>query len=317
MSARRSITGAALAWISIAAASPSFAQSLAGALEWLPPGSLSLAALSSRPAEDLDGGAAQSFYVAFGRLAFRSPDILGGTARKAGISCQACHSNGHANTAFFVPGLSDRPGRIDVSHAFWNARGEDDRLNPLTIPTLRGAAAKDRFGERGQVASLREFTRRVIVVEFAGDEPSPLLLDGLVAYLEKLEPTAQPDRPVLLEDDLADAARHLKTLTLPLAEEDAALANQIIQMIRGQLGFIHERFADENLTGSRTALESWSRQLARLGELAEAGSWPEARAALAGLQDAVATPPPAFAADAPMSLYNPKLLQAWLSRPVR
>ena len=317
MPAGRSIIGVALAFALIAVSSSSSAQSLTGALEWLPPGSLSLQALSTRPAEDLDGGAAQSFYVEYGRLAFRSPDILGGTARKAGISCQACHSNGFANTAFFVPDLSDRPGRIDVSHAFWNARNEDGRFNPLTIPSLRGAAAKDRFGERRQVTSLREFTRRVIVVEFAGEEPSPLLLDGLVAYLETLRPTVEADRPVLLEDELADAARYLKTLSLPLAEEDTALANQIVRMIRGQLGFIHERFADERLTGSRAALETWSRQLARIGELADSGLWPEARSKLAELQDAVQAPPAAFAAEAPMSLYNPKLLQAWLSKPAR
>src|SRR3546814_392190 len=158
MPAWRSIVGAVLLASTSLAASPfpSSAQSLAGALDWLPPGSLSVEALSTRPAEDLDGGAAQSFFVEYGRLAFRSPDILGGTARKAGISCQACHSNGHANTAFFVPGLSDRPGRIDVSHAFWNLRNEDSRANPITIPSLRGVAAKARFGERIGRASCRE-----------------------------------------------------------------------------------------------------------------------------------------------------------------
>lgn len=314
----RSVVGALLASGCVAATPlPSSAQSLAGALEWLPPGSLSLEALSKRPAEDLDGGTAQSFLVAYGRLAFRAPDILGGTARKAGISCQACHSNGYANTAFFVPGLSDRPGRIDVSHAFWNLRNEDSRANPVTIPGLRGVAAKDRFGERRQIGSLREFTRRVIVVEFAGDEPSPVLLDGLVAYMERLQPASRIEQPVLPEDELADAARHLNTLMLPLAEENAPLAVQIVQMIRGQLGFIHERFADENPGGSRAALENWSRQLARIGEMAEAGLWPAARSMAADLQKAVATPPPEFAAEATMSLYNPARLQDRLSKPAR
>ena len=178
-------------------------------------------------------------------------------------------------------------------------------------------AAKDRFGERGQVASLREFTRRVIVVEFAGEEPAPVLLDGLVTYMERLQPTGGTERPVLLEDELADAARYLKALMLPLAEEDASLAMQIVQMARGQLGFIHERFADERSDGSRMALENWSRRLARIGDLAEAGLWPEARSMLADLQDAIEVPPPVFAADAPNSLYNPARLQEWLSKPAR
>lgn len=318
MAAARRRIAVAVAFAFLGAASPAMTQSLAGALEWLPPGSLSHAALSTRPPEDLEGGESQNFYAEYGRLAFRSPDILGGTARKAGLSCQACHSNGHANTAFFIPGLSDRPGRIDVTHAFWNARGEDDRSNPLTIPSLRGVKAKDRLGQDRRTASLRDFTRRVIVIEFAGADPQPLLLDGLIAYMEQLQPNAGgAETPVTWQRDLADIARHLKALMLPLAEEDAALAVQMAQMIRGQLGFIHERFADDSLRGSRSALEVWSRQLALIGETAEAGSWPQARETLAGLHDAVKTPPPAFAVEAPLSLYDPERLQAWLNTPVR
>lgn len=298
-------------------AEPLQAQSLAGALEWLPPGSLSITALTTRPAENLQGGTAQNFYTEFGRLAFRSPDILGGTARKADLSCQACHSNGHVTADFFVPGLSDRPGRIDVTHAFWNLRGEDHRDNPITIPSLRGVATKDRLGQDGHAISLREFTRRVIVVEFAGEEPSPLLLDGLTAYLEKLQPGNADDRPVSFSEDLADIARHLKTLSVPLAEEDTAVTVQIVQMIRGQLGFIHERFADGSLRESRAVLEGWSRQLAQIGMQAEAGEWRAARETLASLSDAVAKPPAALTTDARLSLYDPKLLQAWLSKPVQ
>src|SRR3546814_17464244 len=97
--------------------------------------------------------------------------VLCGTASKAGLSCQACHSNGFANEDFFIPGLSDAHGRIDVSHAFWNNRGENHRDDPLTIPSLRGVKTKDRLGHDGRGTSLREFTRRVIVTEF-GDRKS-------------------------------------------------------------------------------------------------------------------------------------------------
>lgn len=311
---RRLILGCLLAAAPVIA----YAQSLAGALEWLPPGSLSIESLTKRPQEALEGGERQNFYVEFGRLAFRSPDILGGTARKAGLSCQACHANGFATTAFFIPGLSDRPGRIDVSHAFWNLRGEDGLDNPLAIPSLRGVKTKPRLGHDLRMTSLRDFTRRVIVTEFAGAEPDALLLDALVAYQEKLQPAAEVPAAVTLQQDLADLLRYLDALRVPLAEEEPALAARITVMIRSQLGFIHERFADEDMKGSRGALEEWSRRLAAIAAQAEAGQWPQARAALLALRQAVALPPASFAADLPRALYDPERLQAWLvSKPVR
>jgi hypothetical protein len=293
------------------------AQSLVGALEWLPPGSLSVESLTRHPQEQLGGGEKQSFYVDLGRLAFRSPDVLGGTARKAGLSCQACHANGFATTAFFIPGLSDKPGSIDVSHAFWNLRGEDGIDNPLEIPSLRGVKTKDRFGQDRRTASLRDFTRRVIVTEFSGAEPDALLLDALIAYQEKLQPAAVVYEAVGLRQDLADLTRYLDALRVPLAEEEPTLAERMTVMIRGQIGFIHERFADDGLRGSRRLLEEWSRQLARIALQAERGDWVQARTALADLRQAVATPPAVLAADLPRSLYEPERLKAWLSKPVR
>jgi hypothetical protein len=293
------------------------AQSLVGALEWLPPGSLSVESLTRHPQEQLEGGEKQSFYVDLGRLAFRSPDVLGGTARKAGLSCQACHANGFATTAFFIPGLSNKPGSIDVSHAFWNLRGEDGIDNPLEIPSLRGVKTKDRFGQDRRTASLRDFTRRVIVTEFSGAEPDALLLDALIAYQEKLQPAPVVYEAVSLRQDLADLTRYLDALRVPLAEEEPALAERMTVMIRGQIGFIHERFADDDLRGSRGLLEEWSRQLARIAMQAERGDWVQARSALAELRQVIATPPPVLAADLPRSLYAPERLSAWLSKPVR
>lgn len=293
------------------------AQSLTGALEWLPPGSLSVESLTRHPQEQLEGGEKQSFYVEFGRLAFRSPDVLGGTARKAGLSCQACHANGFASTGFFIPGLSDKPGGIDVSHAFWNLRGEDGVDNPLEIPSLRGVKTKDRFGRDRRTASLREFTRRVIVTEFSGAEPDALLLDALVAYQEKLQPASAVFEPISLQQDLADLTRYLDALRVPLAEEQPALAERMTVMIRGQIGFIHERFADADMRESRATLESWSRRLDRIAELAEKDRWPNARTDLSALRDVVTRPPAILAADQPRSLYEPEKLKAWLSKPVR
>jgi len=311
---RRLLFGVLLAVLPAMAAQ---AQSLVGALEWLPPGSLSVESLTRHPQERLEGGEKQSFYVEFGRLAFRSPDILGGTARKAGLSCQACHANGFATMAFFIPGLSGKPGSIDVSHAFWNLRGDDGIDNPIEIPSLRGVKTKDRFGQDLRTPSLREFTRRVIVTEFSGAEPDALLLDALITYQEKLQPAAAVSEPVSLQQDLADLIRYLDALRVPLAEEEPALAERMTVMIRGQIGFIHERFAEEDMRGSRGLLEEWSRQLAGIAQQAERGDWVQARSALAELRQAMATPPAVLAGDLPRSLYEPEKLKAWLSRPIR
>jgi hypothetical protein len=292
-------------------------QSLTGALEWLPAGSLSVDSLTRHPEERLEGSDRLNFYVEFGRLAFRSPDVLGGTARKAGLSCQACHANGFATTAFFIPGLSDKLGRIDVSHAFWNLRGEDGADNPVEIPSLRGVKTKDRLGQDRRTPSLREFTRRVIVTEFAGAEPDALLLDALVAYQERLQPAPAVMAPVTLQQDLADLVRYLDALRVPLAEEEAILADRMVAMIRGQLGFIHERFAEDDMRGSRSLLEEWSRGLAAVAVQAEKGQWPQARTALADLRKAVVSPSPTLAADLPRSLYDTERLRAWISKPVR
>lgn len=298
------------------AAGSADAQSLTGAREWLPPGSLALPALLEQPREALDGGEKQSFLVEFGRLAFRSPEVLGGTARKAGLSCQACHVGGHVNAHFFIPQLSDRPGAVDVTHALWHARNEDNRFNPREIPSLRGVAQKPRLGFDKRSGSLREFTRNVMVLEFAAAEPSALVLDALVAYQQALLPGAPGVEPVTLRRDLADLARHLRVLALPLAEEDAEAGELAIAMIRGQIGFIHERFEDEALRGQQQILEQWSRELAAIANLARDGLWPLARQRRDALAAVISVPPPELIAAEKQSLYDPERLKAWLSRPV-
>ncbi len=290
------------------------AQSLRGALDWLPPGSLNLHELTQRPQEIQAGGERQSFFAEYGRLAFRSPDVLGGNARKAGLSCQACHPNGDANRHFFIPGLSDRPGRIDVTHALWSAKGDDSRANPLEIPSLRGVKGRHRLGFDRRLGSLREFTRNVIVLEFDGAEPEPLLLDALVAYQQTLAPGQAPEHPLRFEDDLRDFTRALGVLRLPLAEENAALTNRVTTMLRSQVGFMHERFEE---AAPQQILEGWSQELRGIAALADAGRWPEARDRLGALRQQAEQPPAVLMTAAPRSLYDPERLRIWLNKPAR
>ncbi len=122
-----------------------------------------------------------------GNLAFNSPYTLGEAARKAHISCASCHVNGASNPKLFIPGLSARPGTFDTTNAFFNPKTDNGVLDPVTIPSLRGARFLGPYGHDGRSASLRDFVRNVVVNEFAGAEPSAPILDAIVAYVEDID----------------------------------------------------------------------------------------------------------------------------------
>ncbi len=132
-------------------------------------------------------GGAKSYLVNLGDLAFSSPQILGGTARQAGISCATCHVNGASNAKLYIPGLSRRPGTFDTTGGLFNAKADNHVLDAVTVPSLRGARYLGPYGHDGRVASLRDFVRNVVVNEFAGPEPSPAVLDAMVAYLQDID----------------------------------------------------------------------------------------------------------------------------------
>jgi cytochrome c peroxidase len=156
----------------------------------IPPASLLGEEAVRQPRESLrdeaDGGH-QSDLVALGNLAFSSPLIFGDPARKAGISCETCHNKGDINAAFFIPGLSDRPGGLAVVNSLFNPRADNGLHRHVDIPSLRGIRYTAPYGRDGRIASLREFTRNVIVNEFNGPEPAPRLLDAITAYMEQID----------------------------------------------------------------------------------------------------------------------------------
>jgi hypothetical protein len=132
-------------------------------------------------------GGFKSYLVNLGDLAFNSPDILGGAARRAGMSCGTCHVNGAGNGRLLVPGMSSRRGNFDTSGPLFNPRADNHVLDPVRIPSLRGARYVAPYGHDGRFASLRDFVRNVIVGEFAGPEPSPPILDAIVAYIQDID----------------------------------------------------------------------------------------------------------------------------------
>ncbi len=142
--------------------------------------------------------------VAYGDMLFDSPELFGGLARSAGITCSTCHNRSDINQRFFIPGVSHQPGAADVDGAFFNPMFNDRRDDSLDIPSLRGLRFTGPYGRDGRFASLRDFSRNVIVNEFGGAEPTPFMLDALVAYM--LEFDFLPNRMVTSEGALTEAA---------------------------------------------------------------------------------------------------------------
>jgi len=143
----------------------------------------------------------RSYLTNLGNLAFNSPHTLGETAQKAGMSCGTCHVNGASNAKLFIPGLSTRPGTFDTTGHLFNPKTDNSVLDPVTIPSLRGARFLAPYGHDGRTGSLRDFVHNVIVNEFAGEEPSTQILDAIVAYINDIDFLPNPN---------LDAGGHLK-----------------------------------------------------------------------------------------------------------
>jgi cytochrome c peroxidase len=169
---------------------PSAAFPLSGDQTVLPPGTELAEETLQRPRELLHSeavGGHRSYLVNLGDLAFNAPAVLGGTARRAEMSCGTCHVNGASNPKFFIPGLSTRAGNFDTSNLLFNPKAFNSLLDPVRIPSLRGARFLAPYGHDGRSFSLRDFVHNVIVNEFAGPEPSPEILDALVAYITDID----------------------------------------------------------------------------------------------------------------------------------
>jgi Di-haem cytochrome c peroxidase len=130
---------------------------------------------------------AKSYLINLGNLAFSSPSILGAVARQAGVGCGTCHVNGAGNAKFFMPKMSTRPGNFDTTGPLFNPKANNFVLDPVRIPSLRGARYLAPYGVDGRMPSLRDFVRNVIVNEFAGPEPSPAIVDAIVAYVQDID----------------------------------------------------------------------------------------------------------------------------------
>src|SRR3984957_15345373 len=159
-------------------------------------------------------GGRKSYLVKLGDVAFTSPLTLGRAARQAGISCNTCHINGTTNPRLYIPGLSTQSGTFDTTGHLFNPKADNGVLDPLTIPSLRGAHLLAPYGHDGRTLSLRGFLHNVIVNEFAGPEPSTEILDAMVAYIEDIDfvPNRRLGAAGKLTGPLSESEKHGEAL---------------------------------------------------------------------------------------------------------
>jgi hypothetical protein len=242
-------------------------------LKWLEPGADATAFLTTAPAECLAMPEAleSAGQVRLGRIAFRSPVLLGGIAGRVGLSCDSCHRNGHGNPHFFVVGVSGAPGTADVTGSVFSTTRDDHVNNPVEIPSLVDAAAHPPFGTVVPAKDLSTFLHHAIIDEFQGQTPPRRVLDGLADYLRLLERSACPGKGASAVSKItfeADARRLLEmmdTLSEVVAHADVATSDFVLLSLRSALGRVYHRFPAA--ISERDALIQASRSLSRLRPL--------------------------------------------------
>jgi hypothetical protein len=235
------------------------------ALRWSAPGT-QIAALTTQPATCLASGVRDTAQVQAGQALFNTPTLLGGQAAKAGLSCASCHVNGRGNPHFLLAGVSDRPGTADVTNSFFSAARSNGRFDPVAIPDL---AMPGKVSRDPAARALEPVIRTLIVEEFAGQEPSPAMLDALSAYVRAIQlcpddigksvPRRVQDQLVIIEGALAGAVGMA-------GRGDAQGARTLIAGARYQLGLVSERFVRRSMNRERAQLLQASRDLQALAD---------------------------------------------------
>ena len=246
----------ALALVLIAAA-PAATPILLREQAWTPASPERAQILTHAPGECLRERAAQ---IEIGRALFRSPALLGGPAARAGLSCNACHSNGRVNAHFLLPELTNRPGAADVTSAWASKVRGDGVMNPRDIPDLAGVSRRTAFGHAGD-PSLEHFVRSVIEEEFQGPPPSAQAFDGLIAYLRAHDLSAcAAETPITL----ASAADDVRRALAAAQTADAPTASLLLYAAQDSIGRIVERLPASRFAVDRRGLEDLSRDLGAL-----------------------------------------------------
>lgn len=251
---------------------------------WLAPGTDIALALTREPSECYAPSADPSVreLEAIGRALFYSPNLLGGQAARAGLSCASCHSSGRANRSFFFPGVSGAPGSADVTSSVFSEKRGDAADNPVPIPDL--AAKRETLKiRRDDQRALDAFLRGLIIEEFAGPEPAPRALQGIAAYVRAIAPQSCPTeamQTVRATGMITQVLEAVRAADTALASQDVALSVTLLGAARAGLGRLYARFPADEDSALRTSLISASNDLALAAASARSDP-PQARQQLA------------------------------------
>jgi hypothetical protein len=222
---------------------------------WTAPGETLAYDLTHAPGECL---ATRMPKTEIGRALFRSPALIGGPAARAGLSCNACHSNGRVNARFLLPELTDRAGHADVTSEWASHVRGDGVANPLPIPDLAEARHGGGFGHLRE-PSMEVFVRSVIIDEFQGHAPPAQAFDGVIAYLSALR--GDPCVEGMTRLTLHDAAEDVRRAVTAAETADAPTANLLLLAGQDAIGRIVERLPARRFARDRRTYETLAREL--------------------------------------------------------
>jgi cytochrome c553 len=245
-----------------------------------------------------------------GKALFNAPQLLGGQAARAGISCASCHANGRDNPHFFLAGISATPGTADVSASFFGVARANGTFDPRPIPDL---ALPGKVAHDPATRALEAFLRGLVVDEFSGREPGDPALGALAAYVRTLRPCPNhQDEPRRVSDQLELVRDSVRGSQWLAGQGEVRMAAVLVAGARNQLGLIHDRYAGPRLGPERRRLLAASRRLQPMAE--SAAPDPERLAAwLAEFDRSLA---PRLVRAERRSLYEPEVLARW-KPPVR
>lgn len=288
-------------------------------LNWIHPGADPVAILTTRPRECRAAAddAELSRWSRLGRVAFRSPVLLGGIAARVGIRCDSCHRNGHDNASFHFPGVSGEAGTADVTGSVFSTHREDGISNPVPIPTLVDASDSPPFGTIRPVSDLKGFILAAVVDEFQGAQPPSPVIDGLVQYIESLRSAACSGPIEQTQSFDRDAAEALETFDVMMEwskHDDREVRRFVLLSLRSLLERIYRRFPES--VSRRDDLVRLSRLLFDMNTRSEHEDFPPPASIVTPDREYIAAVLRALRMDADRSFYEAEVLRRALdSRP--